>query len=172
MQKSFTPVELDALPDNPFHMIGEEWMLITAGSLDRYNTMTASWGGFGVLWNKPVAMVFIRPVRFTYDFMERHQEFTLSFFETRYRSALEFCGSHSGRDVNKALETELTPIATDNGSVAFSQARLIFECRRLYSDDLRPSRFFDPEIEKNYPKKDYHRMYIGQILQGWRDSSG
>lgn len=168
MNPNFAPVTPDALADNPFRLIGDEWMLITAGRPDRYNTMTASWGGLGVLWNYKVAMVFVRPTRYTYDFMETHPSFTLSFFDVRWRDALEFCGAHSGRNTDKAAQTGLTPLPVPCGSVAFAQARLILECRTLYSDDLRPNRFLDPAIEGKYPKKDYHRMYVGEVLQGWK----
>jgi len=113
-------------------------------------------------------MVFVRPTRYTYDFMETHPSFTLSFFDVRWRDALEFCGAHSGRDTDKAAQTGLTPIPVPCGAVAFAQARLILECRTLYSDDLRPNRFLDPAIEGKYPKKDYHRMYVGEVLQGWK----
>jgi flavin reductase (DIM6/NTAB) family NADH-FMN oxidoreductase RutF len=160
--REITPVQIT---DNTFKLVGSDWMLITAGSLDKYNTMTASWGGFGVLWNKNVCFCVVRPTRHTYCFMENSGNFSLSFFDERYREALQFCGSNSGRDVDKAAETGLTPVEGTDGIVYFNEARLVIECRKIYFQDLEPLNFIDPEIESNYPKKDYHRMYIGEILR-------
>ncbi len=141
-------------------------MLITAGNIKSFNTMTASWGGLGVLWNKNVAFIFIRPQRYTYGFAERSGFFTLSFFGEEYRDALNFCGSHSGRDVNKMEHTGLIPVETDRGNVYFSQARTVMECRKLYAGDILPEQFIDRALEKKiYPSKDYHRFYIGEIVK-------
>ncbi len=160
-----TETTVELIPDNVFRLIGKDWMLITAGTLESWNTMTASWGGLGVLWSKPVAFCFIRPPRHTYRFMERHGTFSLSFFEEKYRDALTLCGTKSGRDVDKAKETGLTPVAGNEGTVHFKQARLVLECRKLYFHDIDPARFLDQSIEENYPKKDYHRMYIGEVMR-------
>lgn len=139
-------------------------MLVTAGNIDSYNTMTASWGGLGVLWGKDIAFCVIRPGRYTYEFMEKADTFTLSFFGNEYKKALSFCGSHSGRDCDKAKETGLTPVESENGSVYFGEARLVLECKKIYFDDINPENFIDPDIDSNYPKKDYHRMYVGEIV--------
>jgi flavin reductase (DIM6/NTAB) family NADH-FMN oxidoreductase RutF len=133
--------------------------------MDAYNSMTASWGGFGVLWNKKVCFCVIRPHRYTYSFIERSDNFTLSFFEESQRCILNYCGSKSGRDVNKTRETGLTPLAGETGAVYFKEARLVIECRKIYFQDIDPTHFLDVEIEENYPKKDYHRMYIGEIVR-------
>lgn len=149
--------------DDVFSLIGKEWMLITAGAPTSYNTMTASWGGLGVLWNKNVAWCVVRPGRHTYGFLERADTFTLSFFEERYRAALNLCGKKSGRDTDKAKEAGITPMASGNSSTAFIEARLIIECRKIYFQDIDPRNFLDASIDKNYPIKDYHRMYFGEI---------
>jgi flavin reductase (DIM6/NTAB) family NADH-FMN oxidoreductase RutF len=162
MANEWKTVEPEALDEQVLRLIGREWMLITAGTPDSWNTMTASWGGLGVLWGKPVSFCFVRPTRHTFGFMNRAVEYTLSFFPEQYRSALEFCGSRSGRDVDKARETGLLPVPV-GGSVAFSQARLVLLCRKLYQQDLDPAAFIDPAIERNYPERDYHRMYIGEL---------
>lgn len=161
----FREVPAGAIPDNAIRLIGDDWMLITAGTLDSYNTMTASWGALGVLWGRPVAFCFVRPQRHTYGFIERHDTFSLSFFRERYRNALTFCGTKSGRDVDKAREAGLTALAGNDGTVHFEQARLVFECRKLYFQDIDPDRFLDPAIADNYPKQDYHRMYVGGITR-------
>ena len=139
-------------------------MLVTAGEIESFNTMTASWGGFGILWNKPVVFCFVRPVRHTYIFMEKSGYFTASFFGKEYLEALNFCGKYSGRDVDKIKATGLTPISSPAGSVYFNEARLLLECRKLYFSDIDPENFMLPEININYPKADYHRMYIGEII--------
>ena len=126
--------------------------------------MTASWGGVGVLWNKDIAFCVIRPGRYTYKFIEKADTFTLSFFTGEYKKALTFCGTHSGRDCDKAKETGLTAAETENGSVFFSEARLVLECKKIYFDDFNPVNFLDPEIDEHYPKKDYHRMFFGEII--------
>jgi flavin reductase (DIM6/NTAB) family NADH-FMN oxidoreductase RutF len=149
--------------ENVFSLLDKDWMLITAGQNGKFNTMTASWGGFGILWNQPVAFIFVRPVRFTYEFLNEFDTFTLSFFKEGYRKALNYCGAHSGRDVDKMARTGLVPVTTESGNVYFEGARLVFECRKLYYQDINPENFLDTSIEKNYPKKDYHRIFIGKI---------
>ncbi len=159
---SLKEIRPELLTDNPFKLIGTDWMLITAGAAGSFNTMTANWGGLGILWERKVCFCFIRPTRYTYEFIERSENFTLSFFEERYRKALTYCGSHSGRDTDKIKEAGLTPV-TEGGFVHFVEARLVLACRKLYSQDLSPDRFLDSTIEDMYPKKDYHRMYVGEI---------
>ncbi len=159
--KTITPGQIK---DNVFKLIGEDWMLITAGKEDAFNTMTASWGGLGILWNKTVSCCFVRPTRYTYEFMEKGNTYTLSFFSEKYRRALEICGSKSGRDGDKISETGLTPCLAAYDAVTFKQAQLVLVCNKLYFQDLIPRNFIDPQIETNYPKKDYHRMYVGEIL--------
>jgi len=163
--KNFEQISPLKLNESAFRLIGKEWMLITAGDMDGWNTMTASWGGMGELWFKPVVFTFIRPQRYTREFVEKKPTFTLSFFDESYRKALNFCGAHSGRDCDKAAETGLTPIAIDGGSVTFEEARLVLECRKMYFQDLNPDQFLVPEIEGNYPNKDYHRMYVGEVVR-------
>jgi flavin reductase (DIM6/NTAB) family NADH-FMN oxidoreductase RutF len=160
----FREARPESLPDNPFTLIGKDWMLITAGEPGAFNTMTASWGGLGVLWERKVAFCFIRPTRYTFEVIERSGSFTLSFFEERYRKALSFCGSHSGRDVDKVRGAGLTPVH-EGGFVYFSEARIVLKCRKLYFQDLSPERFLDPKIADLYPQKDYHRMYVGEIVR-------
>lgn len=160
---------------SPFTRIGGEWMLITAAgdlSSDKgaWNTMTASWGALGVLWGMDVAMCFIRPSRRTIEFANSSALFSLSFFPPKYKDALNVCGTESGRDIDKAAKTGLTPIVFENGeakgAVGFREASETFVCKKLYIHDFDPARFIVPDkIEKNYPEKDYHRMFIGQILE-------
>lgn len=150
--------------DNVFELVGEDWMLITAGELSHFNTMTASWGGLGILWGKKVAFCVIRPQRYTFAFMEKYDRFTLSFFEEDYREALNYCGTHSGRNEDKVRACGLTPVETSPGLVSFMESRLILECKKLYFHDLDPHHFLDPSLSEVYPARDYHRMYIGEVI--------
>ena len=161
--KTFTEIKPTEIKGNPIHLIGQEWMLITAGTKQHFNTMTASWGSLGELWFKPVCFCFVRPQRYTYEFMEKTDAFTLSFFEEQYKPQLNFCGSRSGRETDKVDECGFTVREAENGSVFFEEARLVLECRKIYFQDLNPSHFLDDSIMKNYPQKDFHRMYIGAI---------
>ena len=165
MKKNFQETEPRKISDNVFNLIGSDWMLITAGQKDSFNTMTANWGGLGYLWNKNVCFCFIRPPRYTYDFMEKTEIFTLSFFEEKHRDILKFCGAKSGRDVNKIKETGLIPVHSNSGAIYFEQARLSLECKMIYFHDITPNNFIDSDIQIFYPKKDYHRMYIGEIIK-------
>lgn len=168
--KKISPYEL---AENPFKLIDKDWMLVTSanegeglvGGKD-YNTMTASWGGVGILWNKPVAFVFIRPQRHTYGFSENNDRMTFTFFGEEYRKALTFCGRQSGREYDKAKECGLTPVADtdENGrAVWFDEARIVLKVRKLYAERLSEEAFTDPAPLSSYPTKDYHKMYICEI---------
>lgn len=161
--KKISPEELK---DNVVRLIGKDWMLVTAGVPGDFNTMTASWGGIGHLWNLPVAFVFVRPERYTFRFMERQEGFTLSFFDGKYRKALSLLGSRSGRDGDKVAESGLTPVPASNGGVSFAQARVVLECRKLYVSDLDAGKFLDPAILPRYYDVAHgglHRVYVAQI---------
>lgn len=160
----FKTTDPGLLQENFFHLIHDEWMLVTAGTLNSFNTMTASWGTTGILWNKPVAICFIRPQRYTFDFAEKNDHFTLSFLGDTHKEALNFCGTHSGRNVDKIRKTGLKPVETSTGSVTFEQARLVLECRKLYADYLKEENFLVKNlVEKNYCQKDFHKFFIGEI---------
>lgn len=161
-------IDIKDLNENFIQTIGKEWMLVTAGNSTKYNTMTASWGGIGFIWNKPVVFVFIRPQRYTFEFTERESDFTLSFFEEQYHEALQLCGSKSGRDIDKAAATGLVPEITENGNVTFQQARLVLECKKLYADMISPELFIDKSlIDKWFAAGDFHKMYVAEIVQAY-----
>lgn len=173
------------LSENVFTLVSKDWMLITAalppgearkakedgtGSA-AWNTMTASWGGFGHLWNRDVAFVFVRPTRYTYRFMESSKGFTLSFFGEERRKALQICGAVSGREHDKAAMAGLTPRdfgSPDSGWTAFEEARLVLGCTTVHSQDLDPRGFIDPSIASNYDNRDGHRLYVGAIEAAWK----
>ena len=145
----------------------EQWMLLTAGDFDQghFNTMTVAWGSLGTMWGRPFAQVVVRPVRYTYEFIEQYDTFTLCAFPEDYTPALQLLGTKSGRDGDKIAEAGLKPIASSRvAAPGFDEAELIIECRKIYADDLDPAHFLDPKIDRNYPKKDYHRFYFGQVV--------
>jgi len=153
------------ITQNPFAMIGEQWMLITAGSGEKCNTMTASWGGVGVLWQAPVATCYVRPQRYTKQFLDAQEYFTLTFFGEEHREALKLCGTKSGRDVDKVKECGFTVKTAESGAPYFEEAELVIVCRKRYVQDFDPAAIPDDVKEKQYPNRDYHAMYIGEIVE-------
>ena len=153
------------ITQNPFAMIGEQWMLITAGSGEKCNTMTASWGGVGVLWQAPVATCYVRPQRYTKQFLDAQEYFTLTFFGEEHREALKLCGTKSGRDVDKVKECGFTVKTAESGAPYFEEAELVIVCRKRYVQDFDPAAIPDEVKEKQYPNRDYHTMYIGEIVE-------
>lgn len=163
--KEINPAEIDG---NFIRMIGQEWMLVTAGTTEHCNTMTASWGFVGEMWGKHAAMVVIRPQRYTKEFIDNSERLTLSFFDEQYRKALSYCGTHSGREGDKISAAGLSVTTTDGEVPALAEARLILECRKMYADNLREDAFLDPApVEKWYPEKDFHTFYILEIERAY-----
>ena len=149
------------------HLWHDQWFLLTSGdyTANHFNTMTVAWGYFGIMWNKPVAVVVVRPTRFTFEFINKYETFTLSSFARQYKKDLNLLGTKSGRDGDKIAETSLT--ITPSSMVkapTFEEAVLVIECRKIYWEDFNPERFLDPSIEDRYPDKDYHRMYFGEVV--------
>lgn len=163
---AFQEVDISTLEFNPFDKISRQWMLVTAGNVDASNTMTASWGGVGIMWGKPVATVYIRPQRYTKEFIDKDEYFTISFLPEEYRKALNVCGTVSGRNVSdKWQEAGLHPVKIDE-TTAVEGAEEIFVCRKLYAQEMLPECFIDSECDtKWYPDKDYHTMYIAEIVK-------
>lgn len=160
-------INIKDLNMNPFIKIGKEWMLITAGNEDKFNTMTASWGGVGVLWNKDVAYTFIRPCRYTFEFTEKEEFFSLCFFEEEYRDALTLCGRKSGRNCDKVKEANLTPQFID-GVPCFKEASLTLICRKMYSQQMSKDCAFTEEVTKHYSENEpYHTFYVGEIVKAF-----
>lgn len=160
-------ISADRIPGNIIKQLSESWSLITAGDNNQFNMMTASWGGLGFLYNKPVSFCFINPTRYTYQLMEKGDYYTISFYTETYREALNYCGSSSGRDAGKVSGSGLTPITTPSGSKAFSEAWMIIECRKLVSQPVSYEGMNDEELKQNWKGKETHKMYIGEILNVW-----
>lgn len=158
-------ISCQELQMNPMTLIGSEWMLITAGCEERgYNTMTASWGHLGTIWNKPTSVCYVRPQRYTKEFIDREELYTLSFFPG-YKKELSYLGSHSGRDEDKVAKTGLTPVFGE-GYTCFAEAKLTLVCRKLYRAPLVEEGFVDQDVlNRNYPQRDLHDLYVGEILK-------
>jgi flavin reductase (DIM6/NTAB) family NADH-FMN oxidoreductase RutF len=161
------PIPIDRFLAHSFKMWEPDWLLLTCGdfSAGHFNSMTISWGTAGIMWGRPILNVVVRPQRYTRQFMEQYPSFTVCAFPKQYRPALNILGSLSGRSGDKISKSGLIPQAsTLVASPSFSQAELVFECKKIYWSDFDPAHFLDAEIDRNYPKQDYHRSYFGQIL--------
>lgn len=168
--KEFEKITWEELNDNAIRMIGHDWFLIGSGSIENgYNMMTASWGNIGWLWQKPVSIIYVRPQRYTHEYTEKEDFYTITFYKEEYKEILRLMGTVSGRDFDKINDSGLTAIETENGSVGFKEAYLILECKKLYCDVIKKENFYDPELSESiYPSKDFHTMYIGEIVNVWR----
>ena len=162
---TFQPYPIDLLEMNPFTKIGKEWALVTAGSKSKCNTMTVSWGGVGVIWNKNVVYIFVRDSRYTKDFLDQGEFFSLSFFDEKYRSALNYCGAHSGREENKFKKAGLTPASRH--SIPYpDEANLVLLCRKMAAVPVTEDTFIDKHIKDAFYKDgDIHTMYVGEIIE-------
>ena len=156
-------IDINDLKLNPFNKIGKEWMLITASDGEKTNTMTASWGGFGFLWNKNIAFIVLRPQRYTKEFVDKTNEFSFSFFDESYKKTLSYLGSVSGKNEDKISKSGLH-LSFINNIPSFEEASMIINCKNLYKQNLLSECFIDTNIdEKNYPNKDYHTLYFAEI---------
>ena len=160
-------IDLKDLKENVFTRIGDQWMLITAGQGEDCNTMTASWGGLGVIWGQPAATIYIRPQRYTKEFVDREEYFTLSFMPAEYKPQLAVCGSKSGRDMDKVKECGFTVKTGEGNAPYFAEADLVLVCRKRYAQPMDGSAMPDDVLEHYYPGKDFHTMYIGQVVEAY-----
>lgn len=160
---NFKEIKVDQLEGNPFKMIGKEWMLVTASNGEKVNTMTASWGGLGVMWNKNVAFVVLRPNRYTKEFIDSNDTFTLSFYDNEYKKTLSYLGTVSGRDEDKVEKSGLT-LANLNNAPYFEEAKTVLVCKKLFNQTFDEESVLDKAIiESSYPQKDFHTLYIAEI---------
>ena len=149
--------------ENPFTLIGKEWMLVAAEKEGKVNAMTAAWGGLGFLWGKNVAFVFIRPQRYTKAFVDAADTLSLTFFGPEHRQMLGYMGKVSGRDEDKVQKAGLT-VLHQGETPYFDEARLTVIGRKLYAQDLKPECFVEPDCDSRwYPDKVYHTMYVLEV---------
>lgn len=161
---SFTKTDINELEFSPTKEIGESWGILTGCDENGCNSMTVSWGSIGVLWSKPCVFAFVRPGRYTYKFMENGEYFSLAIMSPEIHSQMAVFGSKSGRDCDKYAESGFT-LCDENGVKYPEEANIVFICKKIAAGDMKPEWFIDETIDsKNYPKKDYHRMFIGEII--------
>lgn len=158
--KEILPCEIK---ENVVKLISKDWALLSAGDEKSWNTMTVSWGMMGELWGRDVVSVFVRPQRFTKQFIDGSDYFSLCFFDDDYKDALKICGSKSGRDIDKAASTGLVPVF-DKSSVYFEQAKLVIICRKIACSEMSDENFIDKSINNCYTAGDFHTVYIGEIV--------
>jgi flavin reductase (DIM6/NTAB) family NADH-FMN oxidoreductase RutF len=164
---STTTIPFERFSILPHHLWHHQWLLLTCGDFaaGSYNAMTVGWGSFGTMWGRPFAQVVVRPQRYTFEYMERYDTFSLCAFPAADHAALSLLGTQSGRDLDKITLSGLTPTsASCVAAPIYTQAELAIECRKVYWQDLDPAHFVDPTTHKHYPKQDYHRVYFGEIL--------
>lgn len=160
---NFKEINIAELNTSPYNLFNKDWALLTAGNSDSFNTMTVSWGGVGILWRKNVATVYIRKSRYTLEFMDKYDHFSLTFGGDDMRKALAFCGKNSGRDFDKVKETGITPIL-DEKAPYFAEGKLVLICKKLYRQEMNDDSFIDKSIiDNDYSDKDYHIIFIGEI---------
>lgn len=159
--KGYHEISATAL-ENVCRLFDKDWALITVKDGEGTNAMTASWGGVGILWNKPVAFLFVRPQRHTYTLLQKEERFSLCFLGEEHREALRICGTKSGKSCDKLSLAGLTP-NYENSIPFVGQSRLVLFCRKCYADDLRGESFLDGALLSNYTSGDFHRMYIVEI---------
>lgn len=147
-----------------FEVFADDWALVTAGVEGDFNTMTIGWGGLGTLWGKPVATVYVKPVRYTHEFLERNEYFTVSFFDKAYKKALGILGSRSGRDGDKVGAAGLVPVYL-NGAVTFREAKLTLLCKKIYRQDLDVSAMPADVVKTYYGTEEPHTMYVGEVIE-------
>ncbi len=161
-------VDIKTIDMQPFTKIGSEWMLITAMRDGKVNTMTASWGGLGVLWGKNVATVYIRPQRYTNEFVEASDTFTLSFFGGDCKKEMGYLGRVSGKDVPDKIEQAGLHVEFVDGQPTFAEATQVFVCKKLYTDKIKPENFNVKEVDEQcYPTRDHHFVYIAEIVEAY-----
>lgn len=159
----FREIQPEEVEQNAFVLMGTDWTLITAAKEGRINTMTASWGGFGTMFNKNVAYTVIRPHRYTREFVDHADCFSLSFFEKSFKRQMGYLGAVSGRDEDKIGKAGLT-VLHDGETPYFAEAKLVMICRKLYAQPFEEAFFIDQSLEpKHYPGKDYHTLYISEV---------
>lgn len=163
-------IQPNEINENCIDLIGKEWMLVSAGDREKFNMMTASWGGMGFLWNRPVLFLFIRPERYTREFIDAKNMLTVSFLDAEHRIAHSICGSKSGREIDKVAATGLTPYFTEAGNPAFEEARLTLECKVVYRSEIEAAKFLDTTVFPRWYDEangNAHLVYIAEIENVW-----
>ncbi len=138
--------------------------LLTVGNKEKFNMMTIGWGGLGTLWGRPVATVFVRPSRYTHEFIEKEDYFTIGIFENYwYKDELKKLGTNSGRDMDKMHDSGLTPMEVPNG-MTFKEVSVTLICKKIFKQRLDPSQL-PADIQRQYYEDDEpHDMFVGEVV--------
>ena len=168
----FKKVQPAELTDNVFKLVGEDYTVITSGEGEKYNSMTASYGGWGRLFEEPVTWCFLRANRYTLELMKESKTYTMTYFADEYKDQVMYFGSVSGRDSEKMKNHKLTPVQTPDGTPAYKEAKLIVECKLMEVTTVNPADFYMEKgksfVEEAYAEaKDYHKLVFGQITNVW-----
>ena len=147
-----------------FKQFDKKWALLTAGKEGDFNTMTISWGGMGTIWSKPVVTAYVRTSRYTHEFADREDYFTVSFYPEEYKKVLGVLGSKSGRDMDKIGGSGLTPKKAGE-SITFEEAEVTLLCKKLFKQKLDKNNILDPEAKAFYDGDAEHDMYIGEVVE-------
>ena len=172
--ETFIPISAKDIDENPIKLFGDDWAIVAAGTPDDFNELTVSWGALGDAWwdNMPIAIIFVSATRYTQNYLEKHETFSINFFPREFRKALAYIGSHSGRNEDKVAATGLEVDFTERDTPIFTQSRLILECKKIYAHSLERDKFSESLIG-NYAQKKFqgvvpHTVYFGEILHCWK----
>lgn len=151
------------LDTNILQIFNKDWALVTAGDENNFNTMTIGWGSLGTLWSKPVATVYVKPIRYTHRFLEANDYFTVSFFGEQHRDALRILGTLSGSDCDKVTKSGLTPQFLPHG-VSFCEAEVTIVCKKIYRQDMDLNAIPQDALQRYYQSEAPHTMFIGEVV--------
>ncbi len=158
-------ISISELNNNVFELISKDWGVLTVQCGDKVNGMTVSWLQMGHLWNKNIVTVYVRPQRYTYQFINDEETFSLALFDEKYKKELSYLGTKSGSDFDKINNCKMTTSFVKNTPI-INEAKLVFVCKKLYVHDLKDNEFVDDNVNHEaYPDKDYHRAFVGEIIE-------
>lgn len=168
----FTNIPATDIKDNVFKLVGQDYTVITAGNDSLYNSMTASYGGWGQLFDKPTTWCFLRANRYTLEVIKKEQTYTMSYFADNYKDQVLFFGSKTGRNSEKMKENTLTKVSTPSGNISYKEARLIIECKLIQVTSVNPDDFYTEEgrrfvVDASKESNEYHKVVFGEITNVW-----
>jgi flavin reductase (DIM6/NTAB) family NADH-FMN oxidoreductase RutF len=171
-EELFSPIEAKDIPGDVFTHVGTDYTVITAGNPEHYNSMVASWGGWGILFNQPSTWCFLRSSRYTLELMRKEQTYTMTYFDEAYKEDIILFGMKSGRDTDKMKESQLTSVQTPAGNMTYKEARLILECKLTEVTTVSPGDFYTEEgrqfiTDAHAETNDYHKLVFGEITAVW-----
>ena len=160
---------MDDWTENPFDFFKGQGLLLAVGTPENNNAMTIGWGSLGNIWSKigpATVTVYVAEARYTYEFMEKYDFFTVMAFDKEDARYLGYMGTHSGRDGDKAAHLGLHTLYTENGTPYYAEANMVLECKTIYRAPFEREGMSE-EVKKFYDNFDagVHHMYIGNIVK-------